>query len=486
MPTQLAALIYAVFSLTIARAICWRNNQPALSNRIVLTWIMLAPLAFFVPPSFLPLGLAALILFLLKPRTPSDAILYFIAVLPAMPDFYTYEVPFPGLNYLIELSHVKVAILIVALPCLFTANDRQVRRDRINSIDAFVVIFSVYVAAMSLRDAPVTTMLREFVDQMIVVLIPYFAISRTVVSRDHIERALEILLLLAVVLTCVGLVSTVLRWDFYRFFDLLLVTPEFRNGLLRINLTMNTASVCALLSLGMVVLMYLRSCPEKRVGSVGLLTLGTMFGFVVFATGNRGGLLQVIISPILFWMLMYLGRGTQRLLIWATGTMLITASVTFQTIDWGQFDELGTFQFRADLIDASMVQFGDAPLFGTHDYETSGHFDHLKQYETFSEGFVDVANWYLQILLEFGTIGFVCFLFPYLRVVQLLHREANKREIDTTLSTQSITLLAMLVPYLVVIGTTSNVALLPFVGVILLGLGRSVLSIAKTRRGSDI
>jgi O-antigen ligase len=266
--------------------------------------------------------------------------------------------------------------------------------------------------------------------------------------------------------------STALRWDFYRLWDFW-TAREFRGGFLRIQLTTNTASLCTMLAMALAAFELVRS-KESRFGLESWGIRG-LIAFAVFVTGNRGGLIQLIMTFAAFSALSHLGARTRSLMITAGVIVLIGVATSFQSIDWSRFDERGTFQYRADLISASLRQISEAPLFGRRDYLDLGHFDHLRQFHIASDDFVDVVIYYLQIALEFGLVGLAPFVFAYFSVLIALYRRLDAPGLDDVERRQRIATISMLAPYLFVIATTSNVSLLPMLGTMMLGIGSAQL-----------
>jgi O-antigen ligase len=225
---------------------------------------------------------------------------------------------------------------------------------------------------------------------------------------------------------------------------------------------------------------YLR--PATATKSYETWFIRGLFIFAAFVTGNRGGFLQVLMTLALFKGLMHLGGRTRSLLIVAGIGGIIMLVTAIQTIDWSQYDERGTFQYRADLTTAAMNQLFDAPMFGAPDYLDRGHFDHLVQFNIGQEDFVDVVNYYLQIALEFGLVGLALFVYAYFSILIGLYRQHEALSPDDPRRRLCACILTMLVPYVLVIATTSNVSLLPMLGVMILGFGRAQLRLTATTR----
>ena len=110
------AAAWAFISVTAAGISVLASPLGSLGNRIFLTWILLIPLTTVLPPGPIPLALSAVILVLLKPVDPAETVAYFLGVFPAIADFYSYQIPFPGMRLLIEMTYFKVAVIVILLP----------------------------------------------------------------------------------------------------------------------------------------------------------------------------------------------------------------------------------------------------------------------------------------------------------------------------------------------------------------------------------
>ncbi|MBR9805489.1 O-antigen ligase family protein, partial [bacterium] len=464
MMTAVAALFYAFVSLMTARLMIFEKvlEQPVF--RVLVSWALMAPFSFFLPPGPLPMITCGIVLLLMAPQQAVHRVIYFIGMLPAVPEYIAFDVPFPGLNYLINLNYWKLTILITLLPLYMQYGKRKQKRPW-SGVDYAVFWFFIYTAVMSLRELPFTSMLREFVDQFILLFLPYFVLTRYLDTADAFRECVRNILYFAIILSAVGIFSTLTKWDFYRMYDYTQLY-EFRNGLLRISLTIHTASLATMMSLGLAVVEYLRIAHLKGfshsapMGTFRVWFLRFLFFFIAFATGNRGGLLQFLMVPMIFYGMLWLSKEVRRIII-VVGVLLVFLGIgALQTLDWSQFDEHGTFEYRYNIILAAIVQFFEHPIFGKMYYLEDGNFDHMVQ----GLGIIDIVNWYVQVVLEFGLVGLILFLMMYLGSTMSLYKSVENVDPDDSLRYLSVLMLAVFIPYMIVIGTTSNVSVLPLQG----------------------
>lgn len=474
-----SAAAWAFISLTFSRASVLFNAQIGLCNRIFLTWGACIPLTILMPPGPIPIVASAVVLLVLMPRDPVEKIAYFIGVFPAVADFYAFNMPFPGMNYLIKLSYFKVAILVILLPiAISNVMSKRQPNPQINwnLVDSCVIFFAVYVALMTLREASFTATLRVVVDQFIVIVVPYLAISRTLTTKDAVDRALWGFLFMAVLTAWATAFSFLIQREFYTIHD----TPgfTFRHGLLRVSTTMNTASVCSAAVCGFVIAQYFRKqslMPRLQVWILYLVFFAALLG-----TANRGGQLQLGLALMAIFGLKTLGVGFRRLLLIGGALALL---IIWPMIDWVAIDP--TFAYRADLISASMLQFADHPFFGQVNFSANHYFDHLGQsfsrFGVREERFIDVVNWYLQVLLEYGLVGLLSFALPLLITVSWLYRQCSSSEVGSDEKLLFRYFVALFGAFVVVMATTSGISLMPLMLIILLAIARALTTMGSPK-----
>jgi O-antigen ligase len=468
----LVAPIYAFISLILARVLVFEKQLDATVARIFITWALLVPAALLFNNPPVQFFLAFIVLMGARPKGEAiDSVLYCLGVLPAMPQYLAYDIPFPGLNYLYHLTYWKLVILVVLLP-VYLDYSRRPHKKRWDGVDTMVFVYVIFTGLLSIREVSFTSMVRFTLDQFVLIFLPYFAIVRTVNQPEYIDRFIKLLYYLAIILAGVGLVSTVKVWDFYRLYEGGITQVYlFRNGFLRINLTINTASLATIMIFGLVALEYFK--PSRWVVGWRLWGMRVIFLAIIYFTGNRGALLQCGMALGIFYLLLKTGRGFRSFLMVGLLVALVFVIGALPFVDWESFDDQGTFEYRYDIIVTSLLQMSQYPLFGKMHYLDTGNFNHLIQ----GEGIVDIVNWYLQLGLEYGGIGLGLFMGMYLNVLLGLYRQFNALGKDDERRYWYAFVLSSFIPYLVLLGTTSNVSILPLLGVIILAFGKSLCNL---------
>jgi hypothetical protein len=205
---------------------------------------------------------------------------------------------------------------------------------------------------------------------------------------------------------------------------------------------------------------------------IGFLWLWAMRFFLVTGmhfTGSRGSIVGLAValavhvvlsirSPVLRWAIIIPGA--------------IFASIAGYVLMFGnaaEYDAFGSFTYRQWLLDASLSYIAMHPLFGDVGFLASGHFDHLVQ----GQGIIDITNMYLQIALSYGLTGMLLFFAPFVITIIRLALMALKHRDDEGGGLYSA-VCGILLGWLVLIATTSDVGLTLHLGLAFLALGHAL------------
>lgn len=470
-----AALVGVIFT-TVAAAMSFFSAPEFFRGgriRVAAVWIVAAACAFFIPGELAGLAAAGAALLLTAPAGNVNRVIFYIAIFPALPHFYAADIPFPGLNYLINIDFAKLAAVVLLGPAFVAAVNTRTT-PLLRTIDRLLLIYVLMTGVMTIRDLPFTSMMRATLDQFILVFMPYIAISRTLKTQEDVENALKALFAGVVILAFIALISSLRSWNYYaNIADSInfKVYTDYRNGLLRINSTLVPTLLAFLMSVGVAAALWLRANKaQPQYFIYGLLAL---FGFAAFATGSRGGWLAGLLVVFLYYWLPRLNPFMRSLLI---GSLIVAAVAGLAAIGQGADiinDKYGTFNYRADLLRTSFQQIADRPLFGSSDFIDSQRFAHLRQ----GEGIIDLVNGYLQITLYYGLFGLALYLganaLALQRALSILNELTSRRDGSENNAPPRRTvslLIAMHVGLLAMLTTVSAVSYVWNYGFLILGL----------------
>jgi O-antigen ligase len=450
-----------IAALTAALALSRVQIDPELKRRVQWYFVIVAGLAPLVlsHPAMLVIGSVGLLLLLPVERalwTP-----FCLAGLLVVPGFFTYTIPFPGLNSLFTYQLYRAASWFAFLPLLFRY------RLRLNAADVCFLAYVFWMVMLDYRSGSVTDGMRQTLYTVSWLALPYFAVSRSLRNADEQARMLEAILLIAVILCCATIYTEIVGWHYLNFSQGpgAFVTFERRFGLFRTGGTLASGLfglICAF------AFMIVLSRREIIRGSVARIVAALLFAFGLLASGARGAMVGGVVAGAVWLMASRLSVPMVRI---AAIALVIGAPALINQVtsaDLSVLGEEGTVSYRQQLLTASMRQFHEAPLLGDRLFLRSPHLAHLRQ----GQGIIDIVNSYLQMLMTYGIIGLGLFALTAYFVIQGLVRQISLRRADGLPPQEFGLLLAFLVGYLFYIATTSQNSYVAFFGVMLLGLGR--------------
>lgn len=486
MPPIIAAEAFASFAIVLAYVLKPKMVGGGLVFRVFLVWLLVTQVVFLVSYELAALLLIGLIILLLAPSRAEDRVILYLATLVVAPSNFNAQIPFPGLNYLITLNYGVLASLVLLGPVAIGALMRR-RTTVASGTDTVVFLFFALISIMSIRDLPFTSMLRQTFYEIVSLLIPYIAISRTITSKEAFEKAIWALLISALILSAVGLISVVKDWNFYDFILPPRLPGSFadRGGFLRINATLATSLLGFLAALGLVSAFYFRR--DRRIELIRLGLFAAMFLATIYFTGSRGAILALVVLIGTYFVFTRMSKFVRILFIFVGIGGAAAGYMYLRSGGAAEIDAYGTFDYRLELLDASMDQIRARPLFGTTEYLESGRFDHLVQ----GQGIIDIVNAYLQIALEYGLVGLALYLGMFLTVMTSLFNSSLRLSFNRGDDAQKALgkivalCLALLTAYLALIATVSFVSYIPDYGVSLLGVSAGMAFYARRETGRE-
>jgi hypothetical protein len=467
---SLAAIAYGTIAILLGYAISLERLRP-------YRWIFVGWIAFIVPnfvfrapmPAML---LAAIILILLPKKTGIERVILYIGMFTAIPSGVLFHVPFPGINYLIVLDSAKLACVILLVPIVLAGTPRG-EQGVDPTISFLLLLLVLLVTALSIRDLPFTSALRAGVDGALL-LLPALAISMAIRSEQDLECAMKALLALGAIYAGIAIVSQIVRWNFY--------TPgsfaDIRSGVMRVSVT--TVHVMVGL-VGVVAFIIGTFGTDKGYPRLRLIAFQTAISLTIFFTVARGAWVAGFAAIATYMIISSRVSNFSAVVIAGVGAV---AGLVAGTTTLLSFDAYNTFSYRAELLKAAAEQFWDAPFFGSPNYLESGRFDHLWT----GAGLIDVVNYYVQVTMEYGAVGLILYVAPFVVVMMALlryrvpkHRRSDDKHIK--LNRMVGVMWACLAAYIVLIMTISGVSYIVHFGYILLGLSMGAIKVAAVAAG---
>jgi len=463
--------IYVIFSLLAASLVERKIFFSQLGKKILLVWICVLPFVLIIQNELLNVLVCLGLLFYLNQKNSHIAsVVLFIATLGAMPDWSKYLVSVPGINELTILYYWKVALIVLLLPLFLKL--KSISNISWNLTDSLLCIFVAYITILSFREYNITTVIRFFLDSIMVYIIPYFVISRVVKSLHDLNHCALAFLVLAVLLAAVYCVSQIVQFDIYNNLDPnghYLYLREYRMGFLRLSGPFNGVLVGFLMLAGFLALEILKPYYIKK--KLFYWALLIVFIFAIIFGGSRGALFGFILGVGIYF---YFARltGSLRVVVGGLIVVLLILELAFGVSAIFIYeDEYGTFDYRGEVYKTSWEYMKLNPLFGTPYFIESGYFDHLIT----GLGIIDIVSAYLPIGLRYGFIGLFLYVGIFLSVlVPLVKRLLASNNLKGEYSKHVAMYVALIIAMLFIITTTSLITLFPLFITILWAIGRAL------------
>jgi hypothetical protein len=486
--TLIVIIVLAAMVLTLAkRPACAMINQGDFTRRRNL-WFALTITAFLAQNFWLFTAAATVLLVLANKREHNLPALFF-SVLFALPVAFAQVPGFGLINYFVELSYPRILALVLLLPAFLQLH----RRSDVPALgklaaDKWLLAYLLLSVLLVLRETTVTDALRQGFNLFIDILVPYFVISRMLVSVEKFREALLGFVIAVMILSLIGVFEAERHWLLYApllgalGLDRGMLDYLPRDGILRALASSGQPIVLGyLVMVGIGFYLFIQKfIPYKLPRRLGLALLiagllsplsrgpwvGTAVLFIVFlATGPfaiRRLATLALVSVFAFPIVAVLPGG-ERII-----NLLPFIGKT----------EAGNVEYRDRLITNASIVIARNPWFGSVDYLDTPEMQSLHE----GEGKIDVVNTYIGLALEKGLVGLGLFAGFFASVVFGVYRTI--RFLPTTDSEERLlgrALLATLLGILLTIMTVSSIAFIPIVYWSIAGAGTAYAQMIKNR-----
>jgi O-Antigen ligase len=467
------AFIYISVAITLGGGLAWFTFSDCRSDvfRIVCGWLILTAIPFFVSIPSLCFILMGVVLYALKPKHDKDQLVfYYMALLPALPMVIVWKLTFPFVSSLrlFHFHYLDLINLIYILPLAFAAAPRTqgplepnfAFAIKIGKLSFYVLLYMLF---LDFRETSVTDGVRKFVHNALSLLVIVMAFRNLTCSKHTIDKAFKGMLVAGCMMFAIALFQHLKLWKFYTAlpyavtsFDAIYLATEVRGGSVRAPSTMYPLPF----GLYMAICIGIMSSfvARRDYGFFSLAALGAYF-FGLGLSGSRGGILGLMV--MLGIMMLYSDRFTALRQVmykmrWVVVCLLIVGIGTLINLDeLSQMDEHGTFQYRIELIQNSMVVFRENILFGSSAFRLHPALEASRQ----GQGIIDITNALLGILLNYGMVGLIGFLTVFYMLIRRMIKERAiaEQEKIPKLEYEFRMLIAILLGYILVIITVSFV-----------------------------
>ncbi len=484
MPEHLKALVVILilsvmvftFAHQPARAIAGANGYARRRN----LWFGLTLVAF-LSYSFWIYALLAIPLLIYAFSRESNTPALFFSVLFVLP-VATVLIPGIGqINYIIELSHLRLLELCILLPAFLAMLVRGNIRILSTGPDRLLAAYILLSVALFVRDTTPTDAIRQSLYLFLDVFLPYFVVSRSLNSMQAMRGALLSMVLVLNVLALIGIFEFIKRWSlYYSLLGMLGLSQEYggifgaylpRGDWLRASASAgHPIALGFLMVMGIGLFLYL----QRFVGSrfIRRLVLASLAGGL-FVTLSRGPWVAMAALMVFF---LATGRHPVR----RVAGMVLAGAMIFSVIavipggervinllPYIGKAEQHTITGRENLVTASIEVIRRHPWFG------SVNFRQAPELQVFRVGgIIDVVNSYLGIAMGTGLVGlglFVGFLGMTLWKIYRAMRFARDANSEERLLGRA--LFAVLAAIVIMIFMVSSITVIPVTYWSVAGLG---------------
>lgn len=408
--------------------------------------------------------LAGLVIYRAARKDQNPIALFFFLVL-ALPQIKV-EIPgFAGIRYFFAVDYVRLLSAIVLLPLCLRARKLAVANgSKTFWTDKVLAAYVLLNLALQTQYDVGTNVVRSALAWGIDVIVPYYAISRSVKDMQSFRDVLMSFVVAAMLASLVGVFEFVRHWILYASAGTALGVvwePGYlaRGDFLRASATSGQSIVLGYviaIAIGLFFVLW-RSVPRKAVYALGMLLL--LAGVVSpLSRGPWVGLLLMLLVFTVFG-----EKPLQRM--FKLGCAALPFGVALMFTDAGQkaIDYLpfvGTVDkenvtYRQNLFDTSFQIILDNPFFGSTDYLL--HMEELRQ----GQGIIDLVNTYLIVGLNTGFVGLGLYVLFFALALLAAFRQMVRTPLGSELHVLGQALLAVLISALAVIATVSPIYHVP-------------------------
>ncbi|MGE5469637.1 MAG: O-antigen ligase family protein [Bacteroidota bacterium] len=474
MPEHLKSLIVilclssGVFALARAPACRLAIDHADFTRRRNL-WLGIT-LAAFVAHNFWLFLVVSSVLLLVALQREKNALAMFFFLIFAVPPFQT-EIPGMGIiNFLMDISYLKLLGLLVLLPTALSLWQRK--EDVISghrAADWYLAGFLILLFVLQLTVDTATNSLRHAVYSFIGAALPYYVASRLPRNLAAFREVLMAFVIAAMLLAAIAVFEFAKQWLLYASLPAALgVHWNLGSYLSRGNFLRSVASTGHAIALGYVMAvaigLYLflqRSTPRAS----------WYWGFLLLLAGlvtplSRG---PWVGAAIMFLVFVATGPRPLRDIGLAVMVGLLALPILWMS-PWGErmidfLPFVGTVDadnvtYRQRLVAVSLDVVAEHPWFGASDFLLDPRMQQLVQ----GEKMIDMVNSYLDVALSSGLVGLSLLLAFFATVAFGILREMKYlTDKDSELYLLGRSLLATLAGILVTISTVGSILAIPVI-----------------------
>lgn len=507
MPVHITAYVYVMAMAIATFALLKKPLTASLMttedfNRRRNAWLGVTSAAFLAH-NFWVFVFAASVIILLTAQRDRNPPALFMMLLLTVPNFEADVPGFGIVNYLVIVSPARLLSLLILLPMAWRLLQSQ-SQSQSQTVSAqkwsqgsVIAFTAMMLVTILFSESTVANNVRNFIDLMLLMVVPFYVMTHALRDLKQLREVLACLMLAFALLGVIALFETLRHWLIFESMRGPLGIPPPRVTLYVLRETAGGGALRAMgttghpivlgyaMGVGLclwvalqrsmrpVVLGFLAACA-LAVGLLVALSRGpwvaTAAGLLALVlAGPNSGKRFVVTSAVLT-------VGFLGLMATPYGDKVIGYIPFIGTV------EKGTVDYRVKLIEVSMAIFWDNPILGDFRSLVDPRLEQMRQ----GQGIIDMVNTYLGVALQYGAVGVLLFVSPF--VIAAVSGFQRARAVERHHESMGITgraLAAAMVVTLVTIATTSSVEYMPMVYWPLLGCAMAYVGIAERWRNAQ-
>lgn len=499
MPEFLRAYIVVIFLSAFALFIVnrWKPfpvSAPEYRSWIVL-WLGMTSVAFLGFNYWIFILLGAVLLSRVLPRNLEDKVAAYFFLLPTLP-FLTRQIPgFGGINFLFDMTYPRLLDFVVLVPVFFAliGGTRGRAATRYFPSDKYAYSYFVLISILAFRDTTITGGIRGAFYVLTDQFLPYYVVSRAVISLDGFRKVFSAIAASAFVVSVLAIFEAGKQW--YLFENLERTLSQYRGrsspyavgrfGSIRVKTTFaGPIALGYFLVIGYAALRFLKTYFKDNKVYFGFSMAILVSLILTFSRGPWVGLVIflcvfAILSPRrgkALPSLALVGAGIAFVLITIPGGDKIIGFLPYL----GGGAATGSVDYRERLFTNSLIVISRSPFLGSTTYMSAPEMLELRT----GQGIIDTVNTYLVIALTAGYIGLGLFAGTFISVLLgILKNTRRAHTLGIEYFTVGQTLFSVVFAMLVIVGTVSPIGSIPLYYWSFAGLGAAYINLMRANTG---
>jgi hypothetical protein len=413
----LVVLLVAWVVFALAKPICLRFMTETDFIRRRNIWIVLTAVGLLSPNIWL-FALVAIPILIWSGHKETNCVALYLLLMHVVPPVGK-QIPIAFINQLFELDFYRILAIALLTPAArkLMGAKTETKPSGLGAMDGLVLAYLALSLVLGMPHESITNTLRRTFLFGIDVLLLYYVVSRTCISRRLILEALAAVVLTSAIAAPLALVEGLSTWLLYQPIGYRWETADSIRMLMREDMLRAQVSVGHSLALGYMISMGFCCWLHLRthLDSKGLgLGIGVWMWIGLAATLSRGPAMTAVMG---YFAYMALGwKGSVRLAkSMITSALLIgvffaspLGDSLMEFLPFVGTVDAETVNYRQRLAAVSWTLILENPLFG--DPFFMSNMEEMRQ----GQGIIDLVNVYAAVALQSGTVGLLLLLGPFL------------------------------------------------------------------------